>query len=73
MPSRCSSPLLTLPRLRVADTVGVELGGALKNPLAIGAGMIEGAGFGINTPRRSSRRATRELTVYVWPWAGGRT
>ena len=27
------------------DTVGVELGGALKNPLAIGAGMIEGAGL----------------------------
>ena len=25
----------------------MELGGALKNPLAIGAGMIEGAGFGI--------------------------
>ena len=24
------------------DTVGVELGGALKNPLAVGAGMIEG-------------------------------
>jgi glycerol-3-phosphate dehydrogenase len=26
------------------DTVGVELGGALKNPLAVGAGMIEGMG-----------------------------
>jgi glycerol-3-phosphate dehydrogenase len=24
------------------DIIGVELGGALKNPLAIGAGMIEG-------------------------------
>lgn len=31
------------------DTVGVELGGALKNPLAVGAGMIEGMGLGINT------------------------
>ena len=31
------------------DVIGVELGGALKNPLAIGAGMIEGLGFKINT------------------------
>eukprot|EP00927_Polykrikos_kofoidii_P078701 TRINITY_DN75514_c0_g1_i1.p1 TRINITY_DN75514_c0_g1~~TRINITY_DN75514_c0_g1_i1.p1 ORF type:complete len:363 (+),score=48.10 TRINITY_DN75514_c0_g1_i1:58-1146(+) len=31
------------------DVTGVELGGALKNPLAIGAGMIEGGGYGINT------------------------
>ena len=31
------------------DIVGVQLGGALKNPLAIGAGMVEGAGYGINT------------------------
>lgn len=45
------------------DTVGVELGGALKNPLAIGAGMIEGAGFGINTMAAYVTRATRELTV----------
>ena len=27
------------------DVIGVELGGALKNPLAIGAGMIEGYGL----------------------------
>ena len=27
------------------DVIGVELGGALKNPLAIGAGMIEGSGM----------------------------
>jgi hypothetical protein len=26
-----------------------QLGGALKNPLAVGAGMIEGMGYGINT------------------------
>jgi hypothetical protein len=40
----------------------LQLGGALKNPLAVGAGMIEGMGFGINTmaerapPRRSAPR-----------------
>lgn len=27
------------------DVIGVQLGGALKNPLAIGAGMIEGMGL----------------------------
>ena len=31
------------------DVIGVELGGSLKNPLAIGAGIIEGLGLGINT------------------------
>ena len=31
------------------DVTGVELGGSLKNPLAIGAGVIEGSGLGINT------------------------
>ena len=55
------------------DTVGVELGGALKNPLAIGAGMIEGAGFGINTLaacRSRPRHRRVELTeIFVWPWA----
>mmetsp|Transcript_23654 Transcript_23654/g.70935 ORF Transcript_23654/g.70935 Transcript_23654/m.70935 type:complete len:346 (-) Transcript_23654:27-1064(-) len=45
------------------DTVGVELGGALKNPLAIGAGMIEGSGFGINTMAAYVTRATRELQI----------
>lgn len=27
------------------DVIGVQLGGALKNPLAIGAGIIEGMGL----------------------------
>jgi glycerol-3-phosphate dehydrogenase (NAD+) len=45
------------------DTVGVELGGALKNPLAIGAGMIEGLGFGINTQCAYVTRSCAELTA----------
>merc|ERR1712046_402521 len=38
-----------------------ELGGALKNPLAIGAGIIEGKGLGINTMAFFLTRACREL------------
>mmetsp|Transcript_17021 Transcript_17021/g.68628 ORF Transcript_17021/g.68628 Transcript_17021/m.68628 type:complete len:351 (-) Transcript_17021:101-1153(-) len=52
------------------DTVGVELGGALKNPLAIGAGMIEGGGFGINTMAAYVTRATRELSVLTVAMGG---
>lgn len=43
------------------DIVGVQLGGALKNPLAVGAGMIEGAGFGINTLAAYVTRSSHEL------------
>ncbi len=43
------------------DLVGVQLGGALKNPLAVGAGMIEGAGFGINTLAAYVTRSSNEL------------
>ena len=31
------------------DMVGVEVGGAVKNVLAIGAGLSDGLGFGANT------------------------
>lgn len=43
------------------DVIGVELGGALKNPLAIGAGMIEGSGMGINTMAAYITRSSLEL------------
>mmetsp|Transcript_16138 Transcript_16138/g.32144 ORF Transcript_16138/g.32144 Transcript_16138/m.32144 type:complete len:384 (+) Transcript_16138:25-1176(+) len=43
------------------DVVGVQLGGALKNPLAIGAGMIEGLGLGINTMSAFVARSCNEL------------
>ena len=43
------------------DIVGVQLGGALKNPLAVGAGMIEGAGFGMNTLSAYVTRSSNEL------------
>lgn len=43
------------------DVVGVQLGGALKNPLAIGAGMIEGSHVGINTMAAYLTRSSLEL------------
>lgn len=52
------------------DLIGVELGGALKNPLAIGAGMIEGSGFGINTMAAYLTRACRELQMLAVAMGG---
>jgi glycerol-3-phosphate dehydrogenase (NAD+) len=43
------------------DVIGVELGGALKNPLAIGAGLIEGKELGINTMAAFVTRSSQEL------------
>ena len=43
------------------DPIGVQLGGALKNPLAVGAGMISGLGFGTNTLSAMVTRASHEL------------
>lgn len=43
------------------DVIGVQLGGALKNPLAIGAGVIEGTGMGINTMAAYLTRSSLEL------------
>ena len=44
------------------DIVGVQLGGALKNPLAVGAGMVAGMGFGINTLSAFITRGAGELS-----------
>ncbi|MDP9494376.1 MAG: NAD(P)-dependent glycerol-3-phosphate dehydrogenase [Actinomycetota bacterium] len=44
------------------DVVGCELGGALKNVMAIASGMSDGLGFGDNTRATLMTRALAELT-----------
>ena len=44
------------------DVVGVELGGAVKNVIAIAAGVIEGLGFGFNTAAALITRGLAEMT-----------
>lgn len=44
------------------DVVGVELGGAVKNPLALAAGMADGMGFGDNTKAMLVTRGLAEMT-----------
>jgi len=57
--------LLANRRFRVytsSDIVGVELGGALKNVIAIGVGVSDGLGFGDNTRAALITRGLAEIT-----------
>lgn len=50
-------------RVYISDDIrGVELGGALKNVIAIGAGVVDGAGFGDNTKAAIITRGIAEMT-----------
>jgi len=44
-----------------ADVIGVELGGALKNPIAIAAGIGDGLGFGANVKAALATRGVVEM------------
>ena len=44
------------------DAIGVELGGALKNPIAIAAGISDGLGFGANAKAALITRGLVEMT-----------
>lgn len=47
---------------RSKDVIGVELGGALKNVIAIAAGVCDGAGFGDNTKAALQPRGLAEMS-----------
>ena len=53
-----------LPRLRVymnLDMIGVQVGGAVKNVMAIAAGISDGVGFGDNTKAAIVTRGISEI------------
>ena len=59
---------LLTPSLRVytsPDVVGVELGGVLKNVMALAAGMVDGLGLGDNAKASLMTRGLREMGRYI--------
>ncbi|MBI5387790.1 MAG: NAD(P)-dependent glycerol-3-phosphate dehydrogenase [Verrucomicrobia bacterium] len=62
--SRQAQAMFHRPTFRVyrsTDTLGVELGGALKNIIAIGAGVCDGLGYGDNSKAALVTRAIAEM------------
>ncbi len=63
--ARQAAQALHDPRLRLyasTDVIGVELGGAVKNVIAIAAGISDGLGFGLNARAALVTRGLAELT-----------
>ncbi len=55
-----------------SDVTGVELGGSLKNIIAIAAGIIDGVGFGDNTKAALMTRGLAEISRLAEAMGGKR-
>lgn len=62
--ARCVQNIFTTPAFRIyinSDVTGVELGGSLKNVIAIACGIADGLGFGTNTKAALVARGLAEM------------